>query len=333
MFETKPKNRTNRELVTIALTAVFMSVLACIFDVFERFAEWSYAYEKWKIDEFITVLVIMAFAFGIYSLRRWAELRHEITERKRTEQRRTELLEEVKNANQELRDFAYIVSHDLKAPLRGINALANWISTDYADKLDQNGREQMNLLVAQVKRMHSLVDGILQYSRVGHIKEEKIQVDLNVLVTKVIDMVTPPENIAITIENELPVVECEQTRIIQVFQNLLSNAVKYMDKPKGQIKVGCVEENGFWKFSVADNGPGIEEKHFEKIFQIFQTLFPRDEIESTGIGLSVAKKIIEMYGGKIWVESEVANGSTFFFTFPRTRDVVKNDRLLLTCSC
>ena len=108
-----------------------------------------------------------------------------------------------------------------------------------------------------------------------------------------------------------------------MFQNLLSNAVKYMDKPKGLITIGCVQENGFWKFSVADNGPGIEEKHFEKIFQIFQTLSPRDEVESTGVGLSVVKKIVELYGGKIWVESKPGEGSTFFFTLPKPESEVE----------
>ena len=194
-----------------------------------------------------------------------------VSERKQAEQRQAQLIQElertnqeVENVNQELKDFAYIVSHDLKAPLRGIKTIANWISTDYADKLDENGREQMNLLASRVDRMHNLIDGILQYSRVGRVEEEKVVVNLNELVTEVIDMIAPPENITITIENELPTIECEQTRIMQVFQNLLSNAVKYMDKPKGQIKVGCVEEDGFWKFSVADNGRGIEEKHLKR---------------------------------------------------------------------
>ncbi|MEK6559248.1 MAG: ATP-binding protein, partial [Planctomycetota bacterium] len=99
-------------------------------------------------------------------------------------------------------------------------------------------------------------------------------------------------------------------------QNLISNAVKYMDKPEGEIKIECSKEGNYWKFAVADNGPGIEEKYFEKIFQIFQTLKPRDEVESTGIGLSIVKKIVEMYGGKVWVESKVDCGSTFYFTLP-----------------
>jgi len=236
-------------------------------------------------------------------------------------------VKELNRSNKELQNFAHIVSHDLKAPLRGIRTLASWISTDYADKLDKDGREKIDLLLNRVERMHNLIDGILQYSRIGRVKDEKIQVNLNELVPNIIDLIAPPESITVTVENELPVIECEKTRIIQVFQNLLSNAVKYMDKPQGQIRIGCVEENGSWKFSVADNGPGIEEKHFEKIFQIFQTLAPRDEVESTGVGLTLVKKIVEMYEGRIWVESKIGEGSTFFFTLPKQKVGGKNAEL------
>ncbi|MFA5251261.1 MAG: ATP-binding protein [Phycisphaerae bacterium] len=257
-----------------------------------------------------------------------------VSERMQAEQRQTQLIQElertnheVAKVNKELKDFAYIVSHDLKAPLRGIKTVAEWISADYADKLDDNGKEQMKLLTGRVDRMYNLIDGILQYSRVGHTEEEIAMVNLNEIVADAIDIIAPPENITITIENELPAIECEQTRIMQVFQNLLSNAVKYMDKPQGQIKVGCVEEGGFWKFSVADNGCGLEEKDYEKIFQLFQTLSPRDKFESTGIGLTVTKKIVEMYNGKIWVESEPGRGSTFFFTVPKRGMGVKDAKL------
>jgi PAS domain S-box-containing protein len=241
----------------------------------------------------------------------------DITDRKLAEREQSELLEEVESVNQELKDFAYIVSHDLKAPLRGIKTLTDWLATDYADKLDDDGKEQMNMLSSRVQRMHDLIDGVLQYSRVGRIKEERVKVNLNDLVAEVIDTVAPPENIEITVEHELPEIECEETRTTQIFQNLLSNAVKYMDKPQGRIRIGCVEEEGFWKFSVADNGPGIEEKHFERVFRIFQTLSPRDEFESTGVGLTVVKKIVELYGGNIWIESKLKEGSTFFFTLPK----------------
>jgi len=263
------------------------------------------------------------------------ELARDITERKRVEERQDELLEKVERINKELKDFAYIVSHDLKAPLRGIKTLADWLSTDYADRLDDKGREQMSLLGNRVDRMHNLIDGVLEYSRIGRTEEKPVQVNLNDLIPTIIDTIAPPENIAITIENELPVIKCDQTRILQIFQNLLSNAIKYMDKPQGQIRISCVEEDGFWRFSVADNGPGIEEKHFDKIFQIFQTLSPRDEFESTGVGLSVVKKIVELYGGKIWVESKAGEGSTFFFTLPKQEKEmgVKNAKLETNITC
>jgi PAS domain S-box-containing protein len=251
----------------------------------------------------------------------------DITENKKAEAVRNQLLEQLASANQELKDFAYIVSHDLKAPLRGIKTLVDWITADCGDKLDDDSKQQMKLLTNRVNRMHNLIDGILQYSRVGRTDGEMVQVNLNELIPEVIDMIAPPENITITIENELPTIMFEPTRITQVFQNLLSNAVKYMDKPKGLIKVGCVEENRFWKFYVTDNGPGIEEKHFERIFQMFQTLAPRDEFESTGVGLTVTKKIVELYHGKIWVESKVGEGSTFFFKLPKQEIGAEHEKL------
>ena len=140
--------------------------------------------------------------------------------------------------------------------------------------------------------------------------------DLNQLIPGIIDGIAPPEHVRITVTPNLPVVECERTRIMQVFQNLLTNAVKFMDKPAGDVRVTCVREGDFWRFSVSDNGPGIEEKYFDRIFKLFQTLTPRDEFESSGVGLALVKKIVEMYGGRIWVESKVGQGSTFCFTLP-----------------
>ena len=243
---------------------------------------------------------------------------HDITRRKQAEEQRDRLLRELESANEELKNFGYVVSHDLKAPLRAIGSLADWISTDYADKFDDEGKEHMRLLISRVHRMDGLIDGILQYSRVGRVKEVVVAVELNHLVREVIDLLAPPKNIAVSIVNSLPTVMAEPTRIQQVFQNLLSNAIKYMDKPEGEIRIACVAEGRQWKFSIADNGPGIEQQHFEKIFQLFQTLAPRDRVESTGVGLALVKKIVEMYGGRVWLESKIGQGSTFFFTLPRT---------------
>ena len=255
----------------------------------------------------------------------------DITERKRAEEHQARLLNKVENINKELKDFAYVVSHDLKAPLRGVSAIANWLTSDYADKLDENGKEQLILLSSRVQRMHNLIDGVLQYSRAGSQKEERVNVNLEELMPEIIDAIAPPDNIEITVDR-LPVITCCKTRITQVFQNLLSNAIKYMDKPQGRIKVGCVEENGFWKFGVTDNGPGIEEKDFERIFKMFQTLMPKDEFESTGVGLTVVKKIVEMYDGQIWVESTPGDGSIFYFTLPKQESEVLEDAKLETNS-
>ena len=181
------------------------------------------------------------------------------------------------------------------------------------------------MLTTRVNRMQNLLDGVLQYSRIGRIKEDPAPIDLNQLLQEIIKLLGVPANIHITIEGRLPVITSEPTRIQQVFQHLLSNAVRFMDKPEGFIKVACTEENGFWKLSVADNGPGIPEQHFEKIFRLFQTLQAKDQFESTGAGLTLAKKIVELYGGKIWLTSAVGQGSTFFFTLPKTNSQTKVD--------
>ena len=220
-------------------------------------------------------------------------------------------------SNSELKEFAYIVSHDLKAPLRAISQLTHWISSDYSDAFDDEGRMQMDLILQRVKRMDGLIDGILRYSRVGRVRGKVERLDLNILVDEIIESIVPPEIIHVAIESKLPVVYLDSIRVGQVFQNLIENAIKYMDKDRGAINVGCADEGAFWEFSVSDNGPGIDKKYHDKIFQIFQTLAPRDEHESTGIGLSLVKKIIGLYGGSVWLESESGCGTTFFFTLPK----------------
>ena len=250
--------------------------------------------------------------------RTYVGIMRDISERKQAEEQKARLMSELESANEELKSFAYVVSHDLKAPLRAIGALADWISHDYSEKFDDEGKEHMRLLVSRVHRMGNLIDGILQYSRVGRVREALVSVDLNQAVREVIDLISPPSNVTITMEHPLPTFVTERTRIEQIFQNLFSNAIKYSDKPKCEIRVDCSAEGEYWKFSVADNGPGIEARHFERIFHLFQTLAPRDRIESTGVGLTLVKKIVEIYGGSIWLESIVGQGTTFFFTLPRT---------------
>jgi|CXWL01.1.fsa_nt_gi PAS domain S-box-containing protein len=243
-------------------------------------------------------------------------IRAEITERKNLEERNAAMLEELKEINQELANFSYIVSHDLKAPLRGINTLANWLIADYADKLGAEGSEQLNLIANRVRRLGGLVDGILAYSKAGRNREEQVTVDLNLLVKNTIDLLLPPSHITIEIVTPLPQIIMEPFKAQQLFQNLVSNAIKFIDKPVGRVIINVIQDESYWHFTVADNGPGIEFKYFDKIFELFQTLNRRDEVESTGIGLSLVKRIITLQGGKIWVESAVGEGTTFHFTLP-----------------
>jgi len=251
-------------------------------------------------------------------------LTHEITARRQTDsalaaanERLAETVLNLRRSNKELQDFAYVAAHDLKAPLRGIGTLADWIATDYADKFDEAGRQQLGLLKRRVTRLADLINGILHYSEIGRVTNPRETVDLAKLVPETIAMLDPPTHIQVVVQGGLPVLVSEKVRLGQVFHNLIDNAIKFMDKPQGRIEIGCTDRGVAWQFGVTDNGPGIEERHFEKIFQMFQTLAPRDQRESTGIGLPIVKKIVELFGGRIWVESKPGIGSTFFFTLPK----------------
>jgi len=233
-------------------------------------------------------------------------------------------VEKLSAANHELAEVAYIAAHDLKTPVRGIGSLASMIRLDYKDKLDEQGKKELDLLVGKAERMNELLDGMLQYCHLERVVVKKEQVNLSEIVQEAIAKAAPHENIEITVENEMPVIRCERKHIKLVFEHLIDNAVRFMDKAKGRIKIACVEKNCFWRFSVADNGPGIEERYFGKIFKLFQMLQPRDEAKGVGIGLPIAKKIVELYDGVIWVESTPGEGSTFFFALPKQESTSKN---------
>ncbi len=240
----------------------------------------------------------------------------DITELKETERKRELLYQKVEEANKELKDFAYIVSHDLKAPLRAIGSLAQWLSEDYMDQIDEKGQKHLTLLNSRVLRMHNFIDGILEYSRLGRIKISKESVNINGLIENVIDSLEVKNN-QIKIKTDLPTIKCERLRIYQVFQNLISNSIKYNDKEKGLIIIDYKKLPGAHQFSIEDNGPGIDKKYHEKIFQIFQTLQIRDHFESTGIGLTIVKRIVELHGGTINVKSKIGKGATFEFTLSK----------------
>ena len=224
---------------------------------------------------------------------------------------------QLQRSNNELQNFAYVAAHDLKAPLRAIGTLTDWIYADYKHTFDDHGRQQMELVKGRVSRMNHLIDSILRYSEIGRGKRHVQTIDLNDLLSEVLTLIDPPDHITIEIKDSLPTLTIEQHRILQIFQNLIGNAIKHSHQDEGHAQITCQDREEGWEFSVRDNGPGIDAKYHEKIFKMFQTLVPRDELESTGIGLAVVKKIVELYGGQIWVESEVGQGATFYFTLSK----------------
>jgi signal transduction histidine kinase len=250
---------------------------------------------------------------------RTSELQEEVMVRRSAETALAETVRKVTMVNAELREFTRIAAHDMKTPLRAIGTLSDWISEDYAKKSYKEGEENARLLAGRAKRMSNLLDAVMAYSEIGLVDQREERVDLNGLVKGIIEETQCPDNVEITIEGRFPVVRGDRRFFAQVFTNLLSNAVKYIDKPKGLVRVGCVDRPDLWEFYVADNGCGIKERYFEKIFKIFQILAPRDETEEVGIGLAIVKKIVDMYEGRVWVKSKPGEGSTFYFSLPKER--------------
>ena len=225
-----------------------------------------------------------------------------------------QLLSNLEVQNQELSDYAHMVSHDLKSPLRSLDSLTTWLKEDYSDKLDESCNKSLDLIRSNVDKMDALINGILEYSTIGKNKVEVYDVDTNKLIEDISESLHVPSYFSIT-KGDLPIIKGDKYRLQQLFQNLISNALNYNDKEKGKIEIGYKEEEEFWQFYVKDNGKGIDEQYFDKIFNTFQKL--ESNLESTGIGLSIVKKIVDIYGGKIWLTSKLGEGTTFYFTLKK----------------
>jgi signal transduction histidine kinase len=217
--------------------------------------------------------------------------------------------------NQELDQFVYVASHDLKSPLRAIANIAGWLSEDLEDKLTEETAYQLNLLQGRVHRMEKLIDGLLLYYRAGRGRMHLERVEVGELLEEVIDFLDPGDRFSVRIAPDLPTIETVRVLLAQVFTNLIGNALKHHDKERGTIEIGARRREDRYEFSVSDDGPGIDPQFHDRIFSLFQTLQPHTS-ENTGIGLTLVKKIVESEGGEISIDSREGQGTTIRFTWP-----------------
>ena len=225
------------------------------------------------------------------------------------------LLQKLKHQNEQLNDYAHLVSHDLKSSLRSLSALLTWVKEDCIEKIGEESVGNLNLMEAKIEKMDKFLEDIINYSEIGATSLKTNTIDLNKKVDNIINSIHIPKNISVVVIGNLPVLKADARRLRQVFQNLISNAVNFNDKEKGLVEVGVEEAEDFYTFSIKDNGQGIPLEYHQKIFNTFTTLGYQEK--STGMGLSIVKRVLDLYGGEIWLESEVSKGSSFYFTIPK----------------
>lgn len=228
-------------------------------------------------------------------------------------------VEALQKTNATLESFAYAASHDLKAPLRVIDNASKWLEEDLEPHLTPSTRENMTLLRGRVKRMEKLLDDLLEYARIGHTQDARFSeiIPGDVLIKNILEMLVPPIDVIVTVDPYFSKIMVNRMPLQQIFMNLISNAIKHREKPDVHVNVSVTENTDHYLFSVKDDGPGIAPEFHEKIFQLFQTLKPRDQVEGSGMGLALVRKNIETFGGTLRLESAVGQGSTFYFTWPK----------------
>jgi len=229
----------------------------------------------------------------------------------------TELIVELAKSNHDLDQFAYVTSHDLRAPLRGIANLSQWIEEDLGDRVTDKSRGYFQLLRGRVRRLEDLIHGVLEYSRAGRSPEPPVDIDVCTLVHEVVELLGPPRTAVIKIDPTLPTLRTARVPLQQVFMNLIANALKYNPRPDPHVEIGGTSTETGYEFYVRDDGPGIAKRYHDQIWGLFQTLHSRDRIESTGIGLAIVRRIVEAHGGRAWIDSEEGRGATFRFTWPK----------------
>jgi signal transduction histidine kinase len=224
---------------------------------------------------------------------------------------------ELERSNRELDDFAYVASHDLKAPLRDIDNLASWIAEDAGDTLPADSKRHLALLQDRIARMERLLDDLLQYSRADRVKPPPEEFEVRAVIDEALRLVGPREGFEIVVTGDRPTIRTPRVPLAQLLRNLVSNAIKHHHRKQGRITIHVVEREALLEIAVTDDGPGIAPEFHERVFRMFQTLRPRDEVEGSGMGLAIVKKVVESHGGTVKIESAPGEGTTMRFTWPR----------------
>lgn len=238
----------------------------------------------------------------------------------------SEIMEDLRRSNEDLQQFAYVASHDLQEPLRAIVSFSQLLEDRYQEIIDKDGKEFIHFITDGAKKMNTLIKDLLSYSRITTQAQPSKIINLEKILKDALFNVQESikESGAVITHDKMPILKVDKTQFIQLFQNLLSNAIKFRREEPPRIHIGVKKINDEWLFSIKDNGIGIESKFFHKLFNIFYRLHTKEEYSGTGIGLPICKKIVQRYGGNIWVKSEIGKGSTFFFTiFPKKKLKIK----------
>jgi len=253
------------------------------------------------------------------------ELNQLMTRVAESQRKLTKAQQALKATQKEMDEYTYVISHDLKEPLRGIEAFSKFLVDDYKDRLDEQGQYKLDVIRKSVVRMQRLITDLLKFSRMSQQRKPMEAVGLNTMLMRVrvnLQYALDAKKADLRVD-KLPMVICDETALTEVFHNLISNAIKYNNNPLPVIEIGCADTHHpdtgepEHQFYVRDNGAGIKKDYFDKIFQIFQRLNPNHDDGGTGIGLTIVRRVVEWHGGRIWLESEEGKGTTFYFTLPK----------------
>lgn len=323
---TKNPSQSFKDLCAVIAVALFVFSLGYFFDFFEWLVVWTRGYDAKTLDEYVASLILLLICIGIFSFRRWHELRLEVTQREKAENEVRDLnkaleanVVKLTEANKELDTFNNTVSHDLQTPLTIIGGFANRLLKVYGPQLEPHAKEMLTIIQTHAQKMESFIRDLLAYSRSGRQQMKKSEIDMNELIGNILDEIKPltdGRSIYFDIRQLLPAYG-DKTFIKQVMTNLFTNAIKFTrQKNPASIIVDCMHKNRGNVYFVKDNGLGFNQQEGDKLFRLFERLHEHEQIEGTGIGLSIIQRIISRHGGKVWAEGKVNEGATFYFSLP-----------------